>query len=119
MKSELKTNYADLEPSPPKNILSKIILPENDNLSPPNVYEYLLKYIKKANKIPFVRFCTGSNVANGTILLSFTNTEGFRRMPAFHTCSGVVELSLNYHFIDFISEMNSTLDSNIWVIDVV
>lgn len=123
MESELKGVYADLEPSP-RNILSKIILSENDSSSPPkNVYEYLRKYIKEADlkkRSSFLRFCTGSDVVNGTILLTFTNTEGFHRMPVSHTCSGVLELSLNYdNFIDFRSEMNSILDTNIWVMDVV
>ena len=62
----------------------------------------------------------GSNLILGKkIAVRFVvQTEFTRRIP--HTCSCVLELSYDFkNYMDFRSEFNGVLESNVWVMDIV
>ncbi|XP_031333699.1 uncharacterized protein LOC116163743 isoform X2 [Photinus pyralis] len=123
-KDDLEKIYGDLEPTT-KNILGKIEI-KKDLIMTANmtkVYDYLKRYIKEMDlktRSAFLRFCTGSDLITRIIEVSFTTTNGFQRTPVAHTCTGLLELPCTYDsFVDFRSEFNSLLNSNIWVMDII
>lgn len=108
-----------------KNCLLKIELQEPDNVNNEQniIFNYLKRFIKEANESmreAFFRFCTGSNLPIMTIKVAFTDTTGINRLPIAHTCSGLLQLSTTYeNFVTLRSELNSILNSNIWIMDII
>lgn len=57
-------------------------------------------------------------ITDTKIKIQFTNTTGLLKTPIAHTCSSTLELPTEYEsFIQFRSEMNNLLQSNIWVMN--
>ncbi|CAH1155552.1 unnamed protein product [Phaedon cochleariae] len=120
---EILELYEKIKPSV-KNCLKKIEL-ENSNITNEQniVFNYLKKFIKEADdtiREAFFRYCTGSNLPIMSIKVAFVETTGINRLPIAHTCSGLLQLSSTYeNFIILRSELNSILNSNIWIMDLV
>lgn len=120
---EILTIYSKLTPSV-KNCLAKIS-PQVDELSTEesNVFSFLKKYLKETDdkmRRAFFRFSTGADLPIMNIMVTFANVTGIQRTPVAHTCSGLLQLPSTYDdYVDFRSEMNSVLNSNIWVMDII
>ena len=70
----------------------------------------------------FLRFVTGSSVAIGKdISITFNNLSGLGRRPIAHTCSCLLELSVNYSTsIEFAAEFKQVLSSDLsWIMDAI
>lgn len=72
-------------------------------------------------KMPFLFVITGSNVIVGReINVRFVVQSDFQRRPIPHTCGCILEISYDFqNYMDFRSEFNKVLDSNVWVMDIV
>ena len=91
--------------------------------------KYLLKFLRESKLEMlkrFLRFTTATDMmltdATGEYLkieVQLVEMKGLARRPIAHTCGRVLELALSYeNFPQFRSEMNTVLDSNIWVMDI-
>lgn len=117
----LNSLYEKCEPKP-KNIMNILEVADNLNSEESTVFNFLKKFIRESEKSvleKFLRFCTGADlITDRKISLQFKNCTGMQRTPVAHTCSGILELDLTYeNFPEFRSELNSVLNSNIWVMD--
>lgn len=106
----------------PKNILNILEVADNLRQEETTILNFLKKFIRESDKSileKFLRFCTGADlITDRKISLQFKNCTGMQRTPVAHTCSGILEIDLTYdNFPEFRSEMNSVLNSNIWVMD--
>ncbi|KAK5647928.1 hypothetical protein RI129_002820 [Pyrocoelia pectoralis] len=119
-----KDIYKNLNPLP-KNILEKMVCSNSTNIivTEDTVFGYLKKYIRESEKKTreqFLRYCTGSNIVNKEMNVSFNAVTGFKRSPIAHTCAGILELPNTYEsYLQFRQEFNELLDSKIWVMDAV
>lgn len=106
-----------------KNILSILKIPESLTEEKKRVVSSLKKFIKESDekcRSAFLRFCTGSNLANGEINVDFNSTTGLSRAPVAHTCNNLLELPTTYEsFMIFRSELNNILDAGVWVMDII
>lgn len=121
-KADLDNLYNNCKPSS-KNILHlmefEIYTPEHEK-----VISFLKKYIRDADdniRMSFLRFTTGSDIPLGQpIKITFSTYKGLERRPIAHTCGNTIEISEHYdNYIEFRSEFNNILNSNIWVMDIV
>ncbi|KAL3978283.1 fumarate hydratase, class II [Sarotherodon galilaeus] len=106
------------------DLSSCLTFPETMTAHQKVIQKYLTTYVKNAGKqhlCLFLRFCTGSDLNLGkNIIIGFNKLKGFQRRPVAHTCGCVLELPINYdRYPDFRSEMNSVLESNVWVMDII
>lgn len=122
---ELKMLYDTLKPTA-RNCLSMITLnkPENElSQAEATTFTFLKKIIRESPehvRQALLRYCTGADLSTSKIEIIFTNTVGVRRVPIAHTCTGTLELPSTYeNYLSFRSEINSLLQSNIWVMDIV
>lgn len=120
---DLSSLFETLQPNVRK-VLKCLTFPETMTAHQKLIQKYLTTYVKNAEKLHlclFLRFCTGSDLHLGkNIIIGFNELKGFQRRPVAHTCGCVLELSINYDsYPDFRSEMNSVLESNVWVMDII
>ncbi|XP_019209152.1 uncharacterized protein LOC109197829 isoform X1 [Oreochromis niloticus] len=120
---DLSSLFETLQPNVRK-VLKCLTFPETMTAHQKLIQKYLTTYVKNAEKehlCLFLRFCTGSDLHLGkNIIIGFNELKGFQRRPVAHTCGCVLELSINYDsYPDFRSEMNSVLESNVWVMDII
>lgn len=115
--------YENLQPTVRK-VLRALSFPENMNTQQREIQRYLTTYLRESGThglSRFLRFCTGSDLFLGkTIIINFTQIQGFQRRPVAHTCGCVLELSVFYDsYPDFRSEINKVLECNVWVMDII
>lgn len=120
---EICSLYTKLRPTI-KNCLAQISTQEVELNAEQNVvYSYIKKFLRESDdkvRQAFFRFSTGADLPIMKISVEFSNTTGIQRMPIAHTCSGQLQISTNYEdYVDFRSEMNSVLASNIWIMDII
>lgn len=121
---EVKVLYDTLKPTV-KNCLKMITLdkPEQElSQGEASTYSFLKKFIRESQenvRQSFLRYCTGADLPTNYIRISFTNSVGMQRVPIAHTCTGLLELSSTYeNYLTFRNEVNSLLQSKIWIIDL-
>ncbi|CAG9763542.1 unnamed protein product [Ceutorhynchus assimilis] len=116
---EIYSKYAPTD----KNILCMLDVPENLDDEQRKVVAFLKKFIKESDektRSSFLRFCTGSNLANAKILIHFNDNTGLSRAPVAHTCNNLLELPTTYeNFMIFRSELNNILNAGVWVMDII
>ncbi|XP_048010925.1 uncharacterized protein LOC125244747 isoform X2 [Megalobrama amblycephala] len=115
--------YEELQPTSRK-VMKSIAYPATMNVQQKHIAGYLSTFLREADEQHlslFLRFCTGSDLFLGkNITVGFTQLEGFQRRPTAHTCGCYLELPVNYdNYPEFCHEMNTVLESNIWVMDIV
>lgn len=120
---EISSVYENLQPTVRK-VLRALSFPENMNTQQREIQRYLTAYLRESGTqglSRFLRFCTGSDLFLGkTIVINFTQVQGFQRRPVAHTCGCVLELSVFYDsYPDFRSEINKVLECNVWVMDFI
>lgn len=62
-------------------------------------FDFLKKYLKETdnkNRSLFLRFCTGSNIVNKTIIVDFKKSHALSRSPIGHVCGCCLELPYPY-----------------------
>lgn len=121
-KLDLHKIYSKLDPTD-KNIINLLEIEPNLSAEKKIITGYLKKFIKESDlktRESFLRFCTGSDLANQNIKIDFIESDGFARVPVAHTCSKLLQLPLSYeNFMTFRTEFNNILTSNIWIMDIV
>lgn len=117
--------YTSISPTV-KNCLSKIVVSDSEDITLEKtvIFGYLKKIIKESDekhRMLFFRYATGSDLPIRDISVSFTDAESeVTRVPVAHTCTGLLEIPKNYeNYVVFRSEINSLLNSKIWVMDIV
>ncbi|ROL51589.1 hypothetical protein DPX16_0357 [Anabarilius grahami] len=108
---DISSVYENLQPTVRK-VLRALSFRENMNTQQREIQRYLTTYLRESGTrglSRFLRFCTGSDLFLGkTIVINFTQIQGFQRRPVAHTCGCVLELSVFYDsYPDFRSEINS------------
>lgn len=121
--NDLRKIYGEMEPTP-KNILAKLIC-ESDLREATRIYGFLKKFIRESDaniRSAFLRFCTGSDIANRFIRVTVFNDSGSTnfRCPTAHTCAGLLEMPTSYeNYLNFRSELKNILSANVWVMDII
>ncbi|KAK6196072.1 hypothetical protein SNE40_001367 [Patella caerulea] len=120
--------YSKLRPTN-KKVVNILKFPKMDEVQT-ITSEFLKKFIRD---LPcdvlskFLRFCTGSDNLTldhdgnpKDISVIFNTLKGLERRPVGHTCGMVLEMPSEYDsFLDFRSEFNNILKSDVWVMDFV
>lgn len=120
-KEKLDNIYAKLIPSN-KGVLRMLLLPDFVNEHGNEVCKFLKRYVKELDNRKlrlFLRYCTGSDLLNvDKIAVELVPMTDFERRPIGHTCGCLLQLANQYDsFMEFRSEFDKVLESNIWVMD--
>lgn len=87
------------------------------------IQTFLKRFIRESDEktlINLLRFATGSDMITKPIHVTFNKTVGLQRTPVGRTCGFTLELSTSYdNYPEFRSELNTVLQSNIWVMDII
>lgn len=108
-----------------RNIISHLKVRDEHTISSEanKVFGFLKRYVRDINDTErsiFLRFCTGSDIVNKDIEVTFTDINGLGRRPIAHTCSCYLELPhTNEDYISFRNEFNGLLSCNVWTMDMV
>ena len=113
--------YRKLIPSN-KAVLKIIKFPDNIDAQELETSQHLKRYIRDFDDDKlrvFLRYCTGSDLLTmEEISVEFSVMGRFERCPFAHTCSCMLQLSKTYEsYMDFRSEFDNILSSNVWVMD--
>lgn len=105
-----------------KNVLSLFVHDTNLTANESKCFTFLKKYIKECEKKELqmlLRFCTGADIITKNFInVRFNTSSGFLRTPKAQTCTCSLELPDSYdNYVDFKSEMNGLLTSNVWIMD--
>ncbi|KAB0793314.1 hypothetical protein PPYR_12934 [Photinus pyralis] len=106
-----------------RNILAALLYDDNLSEEAEKVSAMLKRYIREAPeniRMAFLRFATGADILLGNkIKIIFSKSDGFSRRPIAHTCTNTLEVPDCYdNFMEFRSEFNCILTSNIWIMDI-
>jgi hypothetical protein len=121
---DLYSVYKALQATPAK-VLALLDDAFVTNLSRERVFGYLQQYVGNMQEDElsyFLRFVTGSSVCSSkTITIIFNSTDGLKRIPIGHTCSGQLELSTTYSsYLDFVAEFKAVLSNRYsWRMDAI
>ncbi|KAK6472735.1 hypothetical protein HHUSO_G28534 [Huso huso] len=118
---KLDNIYAKLIPSN-KGVLRMLLLPDFVNEHGNEVCKFLKRYVKELDNRKlrlFLRYCTGCDLLNvDKIAVELVPMTDFERRPIGHTCGCLLQLANQYDsFMEFRSEFDKVLESNIWVMD--
>lgn len=108
-----------------RNIISHLKVRDEHTISSEanKVFGFLKRYVRDINdtkRSMFLRFCTGSDIVNKDIEVTFTDINGLGRRPIAHTCSCYLELPHTYEdYISFRNEFNGLFSCNVWTMDMV
>ena len=115
--------YASLVPTN-KRVVNMMQFPEPHNPQASEVIRHMKRYIKDLDERKlqlFLRFCTGSDLLTiPHISLELTHMSGFERRPIAHTCGCVLQIADHFdNFMEFRSEFDNVLESQIWIMDII
>lgn len=124
MKSELKgieAVYNGLLPSSRK-IMNSLIYTATPKASEKQMMKYASAHLREYDQVhlsSFLRFCTGSDAFTGKNI-TYNIIIHKDLWLSEETCCSHLELPVTYDsYPDFHHEMNSVLESNIWIMDIV